>query len=143
MRSLKSALEEFPDYKDSRLIKIDTDGHDAKIVISSIDLLSKMKPVLFVEYYPIGDLEAAIECRKMLRALAEVGYSHFHVFDNFGDHMLRLPASQRDHMKSLNSYVRATQRSVRPALFYYDICAFPSDEQDLSDKLLKRYTVDG
>lgn len=142
-RSLPSILEDYPKFKQARLIKIDTDGQDAKIITGAIETLSAMKPVIFVEYYPLGAPEVATECREMLLALAAIGYSNFHVFDNFGNHMLRLPASQLDHhMRSLNAYVRSTQKDLRPSLFYYDICAFPSDDTDLSDKMLTRYVGD-
>jgi hypothetical protein len=61
------------------------------------------------------------------------------VFDNFGNHMLCLEDGELHHLYSLNAYVKFTRRDLRPALFYYDICAMTARDVDISDKLRDLY----
>eukprot|EP01035_Chromulina_nebulosa_P019690 gene19690-25610_t len=120
MRSLSGILDDHPQFRNSRLIKIDTDGFDAKIILASTEVLREMRPIVHVEYSPSGEPENMIECRKMISALKECGYKFFHIFDNFGNHMLRLSSSEIEKFDSLNSYVKATRENLRPSIFYYD-----------------------
>jgi hypothetical protein len=53
--------------------------------------------------------------------------------------MLRLSASETDHLRSLNAYVRSSVRDLMPAVFYFDICAMTDDDKDISDQLLSQY----
>jgi hypothetical protein len=75
----------------------------------------------------------------MIERLRNLGYTQFHVFDNFGNHMLRLAASETDHLRALSAYVRSSQLDLRPAVFYYDICALTDDDRDISEMLLDQY----
>ena len=118
---------------------MDTDGLDAKIVMAASDVIRRMRPVLYIEYSLHGDREVEQECRAMIKLLANIGYNHFHVFDNFGNHMVRLSADERHPLYALNAYVRASRRDLKPAIFYYDICAMTADDNDISDKLLEHY----
>jgi FkbM family methyltransferase len=138
-RSLAQILEAHPRFENARLLKIDTDGSDAKIVIAGSDVLSKMKPVAHIEYSPSETEERERECRAMIERLKYIGYAFFHVFDNFGNHMLRLQDEQTDHLHSLNAYVRSTRKDLRPSIFYYDICAMTAKDKDISDNLLRHY----
>ncbi|MGD0641053.1 MAG: FkbM family methyltransferase [Roseiarcus sp.] len=139
MRSLAQVLASHARFQRSRLLKIDTDGFDAKIVIAASEIISTMKPIVHVEYSPIGPDGAEQECRSMIECLKNAGYTLFHVFDNFGNHMLRLPAEQTDHLRALNAYVRSCRNDLRPSVFYYDICALTPEDKDISDELLRHY----
>jgi FkbM family methyltransferase len=141
-RSFATVLHEHPRFRTARLLKIDTDGFDAKIVIGAQETLAQMKPVLHVEYSPWGSRETENECRELVEVLKRIGYVYFHVFDNFGNHMLRLPAEQTGHLHALNAYVRSSRKDLRPSIFYYDICAMCSSDADISDELLQHYVED-
>ena len=98
-----------------------------------------MRPVIFLEYDPLGPIAVDRECQAMIVRLRDLGYTRFHVFDNFGNHMLRLAASETDHLSALSAYVRSSRLDLRPALFYYDICALTDDDRDISEVLLDQY----
>ncbi|MBV9997024.1 MAG: FkbM family methyltransferase [Caulobacteraceae bacterium] len=141
-QTLPDIVEEHPRFGNSRLLKIDTDGFDSKIILSSLDFIATLKPVIFVEFSPGFNEQEGRECQEMLEALRSVGYCRFHVFDNFGNHMLCLRDDELHQMRSLSAYVKSTLRDLRPALFYYDICATTADDIDLSDALRRRYDGD-
>jgi FkbM family methyltransferase len=139
LRSLSSILATHPRFQNARLLKIDTDGMDAKIIAASSDVLERMRPIVYTEYSPIGPLEVQRECRATFDLLARFGYAHFHIFDNFGNHMLRLSASESKHLDELSAYLRSSRMDLKPAVFYYDICAMTEQDSDISDELLRQY----
>jgi hypothetical protein len=136
---LESILTDHRRFRDAKVLKIDTDGFDAEIVMGAADALARMRPVVYVEYSPIGSDEVENRYRRMIECLRDVGYEYFHVFDNFGNHMLRLAASEIYHLRTLNAYLRSSRLDLKPAVFYFDICAMTADDKDLSDELLRRY----
>lgn len=140
LRNLGSILDDHPRFKNAHLLKIDTDGLDCKIIMAAADTIGRMRPVLHIEYSPAGSDAAEMECRVMIRQLCEIGYMHFHVFDNFGNHMLRLSGNETVHLHSLNAYLRSSLRdNMKPSVNYFDICAMTSDDSDVSDALLALY----
>jgi len=138
-RSLAGILSEHPRFQNARLFKIDTDGMDAKIIMASSDLLAKVRPIIFMEYLPIGPIAVERECRAMIERLRQLDYTQFHVFDNSGNHMLRLSGSETHHLHTLNAYVRSSRMDLKPAVYYYDICAMTEDDRDISEMLLHQY----
>ena len=139
LRSLEKVLLDHPKFIHSKLLKVDTDGLDAKIIIGAAAVLVRMRPVIYVEYSPVGSSEVEKECRAMVECLRDIGYEYFHVFDNFGNHMLRLRGAETGHLLALNAYARSSRKDLKPAVFYYDICAMTVDDADLSNALLRGY----
>ena len=143
LRSLATILDEHPGFRSARLVKVDTDGFDAKIVVGSMPTLAVMRPVLHVEYSPVGEPAIEREYYGMIEKLAENGYRWFHVFDNFGNHMLRLSYDERSHLRELSAYAMSCRRDASPALYYFDICAVTDDDADVSQALADRYASAG
>lgn len=139
LRSLADILADHPKFRDTHLFKVDTDGFDAKIVLGALPELQRMQSILYIEYSPTADKAVDVECRTMLQELVNIGYERFHVFDNFGNHMLCLSAGEIEHFASLNAYVVNTSRDDRPTLFYFDICAVAPKDLDISDRLSALY----
>ncbi|MFM5943898.1 MAG: FkbM family methyltransferase, partial [Dolichospermum sp.] len=50
MQSLGSVIEEFSSFKNSKILKIDTDGLDLEIIRMSQDVIGNLKPVVYFEY---------------------------------------------------------------------------------------------
>jgi FkbM family methyltransferase len=139
LRSLASVLIDHPDFARSRLVKIDTDGFDSAIILGSASVLRAMRPIIYFEYAPYGSADIGRQCEAALKTLREAGFEYFHVFDNFGHHLIRLTAAELDHFRALDAYVRSSRSDRRPSVYYFDICALTSDDADLSDALLERY----
>lgn len=142
LRSLATILDEHASFRAARLVKVDTDGFDAKIVVGALETLARMRPLLYVEYSPVGPPEVEQEYYAMIERLGEIGYRRFHVFDNFGNHMLQLSFEERRHLRELAAYVRSSRKDVSPAVFYLDVCALTDDDVDVSDALTKKYLAD-
>jgi FkbM family methyltransferase len=79
-KPLAQILEEHPAFREPALLKLDTDGMDVPIVLASLDLLARTRPVLFFEYDP--HLGATPDVFERLR---EIGYRRLDVYENTGE----------------------------------------------------------
>lgn len=140
-RSLESILRDNPEFLLSQLIKIDTDGMDAGILLSAQSILEATRPILYFECSPLAKRDND-EWENVFDMLVDIGYQWFHVYDNFGNHLLRVEAAQRSQLTSLSAYLRNTRKDLRPAIFYYDVCAIGPRGSSISSTLLARYEAD-
>ncbi|HXE11035.1 MAG TPA: FkbM family methyltransferase [Bryobacteraceae bacterium] len=103
------------------LLKSDTDGYDADVLLSASKLIREHNPVLYFENQ-IDTPAQAHQFASLYHRLAASGYLHYWVFDNFGN--LLLEDVGPEVLPSLNQYlvVQQQKRSTR-TLYYYDILA--------------------
>ncbi len=130
MKSLDQILEEHPGFKNSRLLKIDTDGMDIAILNSALDWISRQKPVLFFEYDPdlqsvqgAGGLEA-------LGKLKRVGYHRVLLYDAGGDYMFSTELENNALFSELHEYF-----SGRNSTKYCDLCVFHQDDEEIAERV--------
>jgi FkbM family methyltransferase len=126
MKTLDGILAQHERFASSKMLKIDTDGFDCKIIRGSLDFLRTSKPVIFFEYDPFFLKEQDDDGISIFSLLKENGYSGVIVYDNFGDLMLCLPEIQMERLEELHLYF-----SGRRSLQYYDICVFHSEDRDI------------
>jgi FkbM family methyltransferase len=134
MQSLASLLEKFPNFKNSKLLKIDTDGFDFEIILNSKDVIKRLKPIIYFEYdISFGIYNYSItHALKTIEFLTDLGYQKFMVFDNFGNHLCSLSSSDRKYFIDLTNYLFSNlYQSGQPAIYYFDICVFHGDDIDI------------
>jgi FkbM family methyltransferase len=135
-RSLESILSEHPRFASSALLKIDTDGYDYPIIISSSEYLSRARPVVFFEYVTqgFGEQQEA-NSLEAVRTLLDGGYNRFVVYDCYGNFMVT--ACGIETFEELNTYLRSNRLGGVGAIrtWYLDVCAFHADDQDLFEEL--------
>ena len=110
--------------KDVILIKLDTDGYDADVIMSAQNTISAAEPVLFWENY--------FENQSQLRNLEQMydnikthGYNHLWVFDNFGG--LILEQCSLEELKKLNKYIKnQNDDGSSRTMWYTDVLATTS-----------------
>jgi FkbM family methyltransferase len=109
-KSLPRILEEHPRFAEPALLKLDTDGMDVPIVLANLELLARIRPVLFFEYDP--HLGATPDVFGRLR---EIGYRRMDVYENTGELAQRvdLPGAIHDEY--------AGHGGAR----YADVCVWP------------------
>ncbi|MBD2277690.1 FkbM family methyltransferase [Aphanizomenon flos-aquae] len=134
MQSLASVIEEFSPFKNSKILKIDTDGLDLEIIRMSKDVIGNLKPVVYFEYdisfnFKNNSLHDAIN---ILNFLGDLGYRRFMIFDNFGNHISSLCDYDQEHFFDLTNYLFSNlYKSGQPAVYYFDICAFHAEDIDI------------
>jgi len=132
MKSLGTVLAEHPEFASPRLIKIDTDGLDFRILIASRDCLERTRPVLFFEYDPSYPGTSDDEALQAIETLISIGYSYFIVYDNFGNYLMT--ATTPEIFIGLNAYLRSNKK-YGCAVYYFDICALTDDDADLFEQI--------
>jgi FkbM family methyltransferase len=108
------------------LLKVDTDGYDADVILSGLRTIRSSKPLLFWE----GPTIESTSFASMYAALEEIGYCRFWVFDNFGNLMLAECGSEQ--LRNLDSYVLSQyQRSGTRTMHYTDVLASTESTVDI------------
>jgi FkbM family methyltransferase len=131
-RSLGSIVREHPRFSDPRLLKVDTDGLDFRILRLSRGFLADARPVIFFEYYLDADDGAAGEALAAVESLASIGYHRHLVYDNFGNFLVSIDAVER--FAELNAYLASNRRHGR-AVYYFDVCSFHDVDTDLCEQI--------
>lgn len=97
------------------LIKTDTDGSDADVLLSGLTAIKRDKPLLYWENENPGARH-----EELYGALQGLGYSHLWIFDNFGN--MLLADCGYDALRQINRYI-ANQSGVVPTIYYTDVLA--------------------
>ncbi|HTD39403.1 MAG TPA: FkbM family methyltransferase, partial [Mucilaginibacter sp.] len=106
--------------KNVKLLKIDTDGYDLKILRGSSNFIKVNKPVIFFEYdaaYLEEQGEDGIAIFEQIRAK---GYNKLIYYDNYGKLMLSTTTDNKLLIEQLYAYMRKKEG----AFPYYDVCIF-------------------
>lgn len=117
------------------LIKTDTDGYDASIILSNMAFIKTQLPVLWVETDTMGAKNEA----SWQEALADLAPTHpiICIFDNFGFLIAHGPTINKlDLVVDLVGYSRrhkfsAREQSGEPRIYYLDIALFPEQYIDV------------
>ena len=124
--SLVDLLQEFPAFLSSKLIKVDTDGMDTRILMGASGLLDSVRPVLFCEYDPHLAALAGSDARELLGLLVKSGYRMAMVYENTGEYVRTLDLTRRDEVEDLHAFY-----SGRGGHRYADLCVFHEEDQAL------------
>jgi heptosyltransferase-2 len=119
------------------LLKSDTDGYDADVLLSASGFMREHDPVLYFENQ-IDTPAQAHQFASLYRQLAASGYLHYWVFDNFGN--LLLEDVGPEVLPNLNQYlvVQQQKRSTR-TIYYYDILAAKSSRKSPVAQAVRSY----
>jgi FkbM family methyltransferase len=134
VRLLAEVLREHPRFLAARLLKTDTDGSDFEILQSSLDVIARARPVLYFEYDPTLRADGARAARETIAALVRAGYRSFLVQDNFGHLQQRIDGDAEERFAGLDHYLFSNLYFGRQ-IYYYDVCAFSGDDEDLCSAL--------
>jgi FkbM family methyltransferase len=126
IRTLCQVLADHPAFAAAKLIKIDTDGYDCKILRGAAPCLARSKPVLFFEYDPYFLSRQGDDGISVFQTLRELGYRDLLVYDNLGN--LIGPANMGDPAQLTRIHNEYCDH--RPGGRYVDLCAFHGDDAD-------------
>ena len=133
-RSLKTLLANHRRFASAKLLKVDTEGFDFRILRSSLEWLGAARPLIFFEYDPSFTPSEPTAGIDTLMALVGIGYEHFVFYDNFGNFILSLRGVEHDHFRELDRYLLAN-RKAGTVVYYFDVCAVHGDDADLAQAI--------
>jgi FkbM family methyltransferase len=124
---LSDLLMRYPDFKQIKMLKIDTDGCDCTILRAELELLSKRRPVLFFEFDPYLFRNHSYDGYRVFDDLCSVGYAYGIFYHNSGDYLLSANLNQnRSIVEDIQGYF-----SGRRGKSYVDVCLLHHDDLDL------------
>ena len=97
------------------LIKLDTDGMDVPILLGNLDLLRRLRPVLFFEYDPHLGAEPVV-----FERLREIGYANVVVYENTGEYRETFELVDEARAAALHA-----EYSGHGGARYVDVCVVP------------------
>jgi hypothetical protein len=128
---LESVLARHPRFQSAKVLKLDTDGMDGRIITGALHWIEKARPVLFWEH-DIG-LDAAADgpALSVFRHLLDIGYRIALMFDNRGDYIETLCLDAEQQLADLSDYLPGGEKHYG----YCDICAFHADDVELGSRV--------
>ncbi len=130
VKRLSDILSRRPSFAQAKMIKLDTDGFDCRILLSEREWLAQLKPVIFFEYDP-HDFNAYVEEGfTIFQSLQEIGYSHVVLFENSGDYLLTAELDDRPLVEDVHQFY-----SGRAGKRYLDVCAFHAEDFDVCQQV--------
>ncbi len=130
MRSLENILEDFPDFKRSKIIKSDTDGFDTIILRSCGNYLKSIKPILFFEFDPHLIKKNNDDAFDFISFLEAHGYHYFIFYVNIGDYLVSCSSDQKDLLNQIIHYF-----SGRKLDLFADVCAFTDEDKHIFEHI--------
>ena len=131
------ALDEFVkenNLKDIKLLKIDTDGFDLKILRGGFATIRLYKPILFFEYDAVYLTEQGDNGILIFEDLAKLGYSKILYYDNFGKFLISITTADTAMIKQLYAYI-AKHEGAFP---YFDVCLFHESDDELAEMIIQK-----
>jgi len=142
MGSIDSLLVDFPSFKDSKFLKIDTDGFDFDIIKNSQTFIKYSNPIIYFEYDITFSEDGCVKALSIIELLVDLGYNNFSVYDNFGNHIISLEAGDSKYFYDLTNYLLSSRyKSGQPVIYYFDICAFVEKDSDIFKIIHSEYTL--
>lgn len=128
-KTMSEILAAYASFEHAKLLKIDTDGFDNKIIRASTELLKQAKPILFFEYDPFFLKQANEQPADIFSYLESLGYTKLVLFDNLGKLLCTTETNQSNLLSELTAYYDNYGHS------YLDICALHKNDEDLVSKI--------
>ena len=123
VKTLNDIVNEYRDFSASKMIKIDTDGYDYKILRGAKEFLLSAKPIIFFEYDPYYLQIQGEDDISIFSYLLSLNYRKLMIYDNYGDYLVSADLENTELLKELHYYF-----SGRKGQSYCDICAFHKDD---------------
>jgi FkbM family methyltransferase len=120
-----------------KLLKIDTDGFDFKILRGGLEFIKEQTPIIFFEYDAAYLEEQGENGTDIFDSLHESGYNTAIYYDNYGKMLLSLNIDNKLLIAQLYSYMRKKEG----AFGYYDVCVFHNNDNDLAQEIIEKETA--
>jgi FkbM family methyltransferase len=127
----KELLASIVDLPEVRLVKIDTDGFDFRIIAGSIDQMAASLPVLFFEFDPsFSPKNDKYEALGAMAALNGAGYLHYVIYDNYGNYIFSFSEHAAERFEDLFCFLEQSRNSGG-RIEYLDACCFAEKDKDI------------
>jgi FkbM family methyltransferase len=126
--TLTEALARHPRFASAKLLKIDAEGFDCRIIAAEIKLLKANKPIVFFEYYPKCSELVGQKAFPVFTTLSSLGYSMVLIYRNVGSYLMSLTLDQLDALQDLHHFI-SNQGG------FCDVVAFHTEDLEIAINL--------
>ena len=119
--TIDRVLPTVPGWEKTKIIKVDCEGFDLRILRGGGKVIAELSPVLVFEYNQYNLPNAGDVGLEFFPWLTAQGYDDCFIFDADGSFILQCSASDRRLLRDLDRYISAAGNP----LSYLDIVAFP------------------
>ena len=133
--TLDSLSNQFFSENDYKLLKIDTEGFDVKILRGANDFIEKNHPAIYFEYNKHNMNEIREKGIDMLFALRDKGYNRILYYEDSSRFILSEQLTNTRIIEQLDNWI-----SGSAGVYYFDLILFHESEQDIADKFIKDET---
>jgi FkbM family methyltransferase len=126
--TLSEALSRHPQFASAKLLKIDAEGFDCRIIAAEAGLLRRAKPILFFEYDPKSCELVGQEAFPVFAQLSSMGYSTILIYQNVGRYLMSINLDQIDGLEDLHHFIYDLGG-------YCDVVAFHREDVELAISL--------
>jgi len=127
LKTLDEIVADHPAFRDAKLVKIDTDGYDLRIVMDDLEFFRRARAAIFLEYDPNLFAAQGVAGPEAFEALRQAGYQTAIAWDNIGDYLVSAELSDRRLLADLDAYYRG-----RSSNRYADVCVLHGCDADLA-----------
>lgn len=113
-RTIDSIVNQYKQFGDLNILKIDTDGHDFDVLAGAKDFILRSQPFIYFEVDSFSNPKFVEDCLNTLEFLCEAGYKRIFIYDNYGYLMGVFDSDDVSCIKKLLFY-KLTKKS-----YYFD-----------------------
>jgi FkbM family methyltransferase len=133
----KTSLTQLVKSQDSlvrlRLLKTDTDGTDWDVINSGLEIIKESQPIIIFECAPQDD-DAFLAYQSTFEKLSNLGYQHFYIFDNYGEHVCCV-----NKIGTLVDFMRYCYKQSHRTIHYIDVVACVAADTALVESAIKEF----
>ncbi len=136
LTTLDKFINTHSSFRSAKILKIDTDGYDLKIIRGGLNYIKQTKPILFIEYDEVYLSNINDDGLSTLKILKDIGYNKIMFYDNFGRFLLSTELMNDKLIRQLHAYIK----NKKGGFLYYDLCIFHNDDNDIAAKFIEEET---
>jgi FkbM family methyltransferase len=133
LTSLDEFLENHSNYSNYKILKIDTEGFDTKVIRGGLNYIKTIKPVLHFEYNRDNMTKIGEDGISTLFFLEQLGYNKTLFYEATGRFVLSTSLRNKNIILQLHNYADGYNSSI----YYFDICVFHEQDDELADLFIK------
>jgi len=128
--SLDNITQRNPEFKNTKFIKIDTDGYDNKIIRHEFEFINENRPVMYFEYDPKLLEKNEDDGLSIFKLFEEMNYNKLLIYNNYGEYLLMTEVKNDALLQDIHQfYLRFGVDK------YCDMCVFHIEDNDIAESI--------